>query len=38
MHAVYPSPKLVSAKVLTLIAFLAERFKGEWWRPEVVAR
>ena len=33
MHAVYPSPKLVSAKVLTLIGFLAERLAGQWWRP-----
>jgi DNA-binding transcriptional LysR family regulator len=34
VHAVYPSPKLVSAKVLTLIAFLAERLAGDWWRPQ----
>lgn len=32
IHAVYPSPKLVSAKVTTLIGFLAERLAGEWWR------
>jgi DNA-binding transcriptional LysR family regulator len=37
MHAVYPSPKLVSAKVLTLIAFLAERLAGDWWRPHPAA-
>lgn len=31
IHAVYPSPKLVSTKVTTLIAFLAERLSGEWF-------
>jgi DNA-binding transcriptional LysR family regulator len=31
IHAVYPSPKLVPAKVKTLIDFLAERLKGNWW-------
>jgi DNA-binding transcriptional LysR family regulator len=37
MHAVYPSPKLVSAKVLTLIDFLAQRLTGDWWRPHPAA-
>lgn len=31
IHAVYPSPKLVPAKVTALIAFLQERFRHEWW-------
>jgi DNA-binding transcriptional LysR family regulator len=31
IHAVYPSPKQVSSKVSTLIAFLQEFFQGEWW-------
>ena len=34
VHAVYPSPKLVSAKVLTLASYLAERLTGEWWRTK----
>jgi DNA-binding transcriptional LysR family regulator len=34
VHAVYPSPKLVSAKVLTLAGYLAERLAGEWWRTK----
>lgn len=34
IHAVYPSPKLVSAKVLTLIGFLADKLAGEWWRTK----
>jgi DNA-binding transcriptional LysR family regulator len=31
MHAVYPSPKLVSQRVLTFIDFLATALKGPWW-------
>lgn len=31
IHAVYPSPKLVPAKVTALIAFLKERFQPNWW-------
>jgi DNA-binding transcriptional LysR family regulator len=31
IHAVYPSPKLVPAKVLSFIDFIRGRFKGEWW-------
>lgn len=33
IHAVYPSPKLVPAKVQAFIAFLAGRFDGRWWEP-----
>ncbi len=32
IHAVYPSPKQVSSKVSTLIAYLQENFQGEWWK------
>ncbi|HSW20167.1 MAG TPA: LysR family transcriptional regulator [Ramlibacter sp.] len=32
IHAVYPSPKLVPAKVQALLAFLRERFGGQWWQ------
>lgn len=32
IHAVYPSPKLVSGRVLTFIAFLADALQGEWWK------
>lgn len=35
IHAVYPSPKLVSTKVTTLIAFLGEKLAGEWWRERL---
>ena len=31
IHAVYPSPKLVPAKVSALIALLKERFQSNWW-------
>ena len=31
IHAVFPSPKLVPAKVQALIAFLHGRFDGCWW-------
>jgi DNA-binding transcriptional LysR family regulator len=31
IHAVYPSPKLVPAKVQAFIAFLAGRFDNGWW-------
>ncbi|MFM0501779.1 LysR family transcriptional regulator [Paraburkholderia caffeinilytica] len=31
IHAVYPSPKLVPAKVTELILFLKEAFQNEWW-------
>ena len=32
MHAVYPSPKLVSAKVTDFISFLQNALAGDWWR------
>lgn len=32
IHAVFPSPRLVPAKVSALLAFLQGRFAGEWWR------
>ncbi len=38
IHAVYPSPKFVPAKVSALIAFLAARFDGEWWRDAALAQ
>ncbi len=31
MHAVFPSPKLLPSKVSSFIAYLQERFDGEWW-------
>ena len=31
IHAVYPSPTLVPAKVQAFIAFLCGRFGGQWW-------
>ncbi|QIL82879.1 LysR family transcriptional regulator [Diaphorobacter sp. HDW4A] len=31
MHAVYPSPRLVPAKVQELVAWLKGQFTGEWW-------
>lgn len=31
IHAVYPSPKLVPAKVQAFIGFLQGRFDGHWW-------
>jgi DNA-binding transcriptional LysR family regulator len=31
IHAVYPSPKLVPAKVQAFIAFLCGRFGASWW-------
>ncbi|MEO8248028.1 MAG: LysR family transcriptional regulator [Burkholderiales bacterium] len=31
IHAIFPSPKLVPAKVTTLIAFLKQRFGPQWW-------
>ena len=36
IHAVFPSPKLVPAKVSALIAFLADRFHGEWWKDKAL--
>jgi DNA-binding transcriptional LysR family regulator len=31
ISAVFPSPRFVPAKVLALIAFLQQRFRGDWW-------
>ncbi len=31
VHAVYPSPRLVPAKVTEFIAWLQGQFEGEWW-------
>lgn len=31
MHAVFPSPKLVPAKVLTFITWLQQQLVGDWW-------
>ena len=31
MHAVYPSPKLVSTKVTSFIAVLQQALAGDWW-------
>ncbi len=32
LHAVFPSPKLVPAKVSQFIDWLAGEFEGQWWR------
>lgn len=32
MHAVFPSPKLVPAKVRTFIDFLKQELDGDWWQ------
>lgn len=32
MHAVYPSPKMVSTKVTNFISFLQQSLTGDWWR------
>jgi len=31
INVVFPSPRFVPPKVLALIAFLQQRFRGEWW-------
>lgn len=31
IHAVYPGPKQVPAKVNAFIAFMQDHFQGEWW-------
>ena len=38
VHAVYPSPKLVSTKVTHFIAYLQLALQGEWWRRAATAR
>ena len=35
IHAVYPSPRMVPAKVRELVAWLKGRFRDEWWRADV---
>ena len=37
IHAIFPSPKLVPAKVTTLIAFLQQRFGPNWWLGRAAA-
>ena len=32
VHAVYPSPKLVSTKVTNFITFLQQSLAGDWWK------
>ncbi len=32
VHAVYPSPRLVPAKVTAFIEWLQQQLSGEWWR------
>lgn len=32
IHAVFPSPQLVPAKVTAFMVFLHEHFAGEWWQ------
>ncbi len=36
IHAVYPSPKFVPARVSALIDYLAQRMQGDWWQDEAV--
>lgn len=31
IHAVFPSPRLVPAKVTAFVGFLHEHFEGDWW-------
>ena len=38
VHAVYPSPELVSTKVTHFIAYLQLALQGEWWRRAATAR
>lgn len=33
IHAVFPSPRLVPAKVQELVAWLKSEFTDDWWRP-----
>ena len=32
VHAVYPSPKLVSTKVISFIGFVQQALAEDWWR------
>ena len=34
VHAVYPSPRMVPAKVLELVAWLKGNFTDKWWRSD----
>ena len=34
VHAVYPSPKLISTKVTHFISFLRQSMAGDWWLKE----
>ena len=34
INVVFPSPRFVPVKVLVLIAFLQQRFRGEWWNAD----
>lgn len=31
VHAVFPSPRLVPAKVTAFVTWLRGQFEGEWW-------
>ncbi|OJZ06370.1 MULTISPECIES: LysR family transcriptional regulator [Burkholderiales] len=35
VHAVYPSPRMVPAKVQELVVWLQARFTGDWWCSDV---
>ncbi len=35
IHAVFPSPRLVPAKVTGFIAWLKGHLEGEWWRRPI---
>ena len=35
VHAVYPSPRLVPAKVQEVVSWLKGRFTDNWWRSDV---
>ncbi len=35
VHAVYPSPKLVSTKVANFISFLQQSLAGDWWTQAI---
>jgi DNA-binding transcriptional LysR family regulator len=35
INVVFPSPRFVPAKVLALIAFLQQHFRGEWWNVDL---
>jgi DNA-binding transcriptional LysR family regulator len=37
IHAVYPSPRLVPAKVTRFVEWLQGAFSGDWWAREAGA-